>query len=242
MKEREIYAGLRVLPPFLMRVDGRAFHQLCSTCSFRRPYDERFSDAMIEATRAIMAQSGLVPLFGYTFSDEISLYFHEDSFNGRIEKIDSVVASFISSFFTMKLELKIPISFDSRIIPMTDDLLSEYLIWRQNEAWRNHINGMAQHVLLKTGLSGTKVARKLDGIKASGLHEICHENGINPVDSPAWQRRGIIVRRLCYEKEGFNPITKTATIAKRRKVIIDKDIPLFGSPEGKKYIADLLDL
>lgn len=40
------------------------------------------------------------PVFIYTFSDEISILLDNIPFNGRIEKINSVVASFAASSFT----------------------------------------------------------------------------------------------------------------------------------------------
>lgn len=79
------------------------------------------------------------PVFIYTFSDEISILLDNIPFNGRIEKINSVVASFAASSFTYNLNKEIakPIAFDSRIIPIIDDDIYKYFKWRQDEAWRN---------------------------------------------------------------------------------------------------------
>ena len=47
---------------------------------------------MVNACRALVADSGLAPVFVHTFSDEISLYLTGLPFSGRVEKIDSVAA------------------------------------------------------------------------------------------------------------------------------------------------------
>jgi tRNA(His) 5'-end guanylyltransferase len=40
MKEREIYADLRTLSPIIVRLDGRAFHQVTRNLSFIEPFDD----------------------------------------------------------------------------------------------------------------------------------------------------------------------------------------------------------
>jgi tRNA(His)-5'-guanylyltransferase (EC 2.7.7.-) len=42
------------------------------------------------------------------------------------------------------------------------------------------------------------------------------------------------------EKEGYNPKTDEKTITTRRVVTIDKDIPLFGKPDGKDFIERII--
>lgn len=240
MKEREIYADLRVLPPFIIRLDGRAFHHFCAACIFIRPYDERFADAMAAVTRACIGDSGLSPLFGFTFSDEISLYCREVPFDGRVEKIDSVMASFAASSLSITLRLDAPVAFDARVIPVHDDQVLPYLVWRQDEAWRNHMNSWSQYLLSREGRSPGEVAALLDGVGACELHEICHQRGVNLAKTPAWQRRGIMVRREEFSKEGYNPVTGEETITSRSRLVIDRDLPLFSKPDGEAYISGLL--
>ncbi|HOL41858.1 MAG TPA: tRNA(His) guanylyltransferase Thg1 family protein [Methanospirillum sp.] len=240
MKEREIYADLRTFSPIIVRLDGRSFHQVTRTLQFSEPFDERFADAMAHVTRALITDAGFAPLFGYTFSDEISLYFTENIFLGRVEKIDSVLASFASSCLTIALGLKEPISFDARIIPVTLDHVLPYLSWRQQEAWRNHMNGWSQKLLKDEGYTSAEAASLLHAMKAAELHELCFQRGVNLAMTPAWQRRGILVYRIVIEKEGYNPKKDEKTITTRRVVTIDKDIPLFGKPEGKDLIEQMI--
>ncbi|MCK7483776.1 MAG: hypothetical protein M0C28_47380 [Candidatus Moduliflexus flocculans] len=116
----------------------------------------RFSDAMVQVCTSLVADSGLNPDFAFTFSDEISLYFTQLPFSGRVEKIDSVSASFAASSLTLALGVHNPLSFDARVIPATPDYAMEYLANRQNEAWRNHLNGYCQQALVEDGLSAKK--------------------------------------------------------------------------------------
>jgi len=240
MKEREIYADLRTLSPIIVRLDGRSFHQVTRTLQLSEPFDERFADAMAYVTRALITDAGFAPVFGYTFSDEISLYFTENIFLGRVEKIDSVLASFASSCLTIALELKEPISFDARIIPVTPDHVLPYLSWRQQEAWRNHMNGWSQKLLKDDGYTSAEAASVLHAMKAAELHEYCFQRGVNLAMTPAWQRRGILVYRTIVGKEGYNPKTDEKTITTRMIVTIDKDIPLFGKPEGRNLIEGII--
>ena len=97
MENREIFSAITTLPPVFVRLDGRAFHRLAENLALKKPFDDRFSDAMVRVCTALVADSGLCPDFAFTFSDEISLYFTQLPFNGRVEKIDSVSASCVEA-------------------------------------------------------------------------------------------------------------------------------------------------
>lgn len=240
MKEREIYAGVRTLAPIIIRLDGRAFHQFLSTQALQKPFDAGFADAMVSVCKALLTESGLSPVFAYTFSDEISIYLIELPFEGRVEKLASVIASFASSALTIAMKVSSPIAFDARIIPMEPGLVTGYLSWRQKEAWRNHMNGYSQHLLQKEGLSPVHTQRQLNGVGASELHELCFQRGVNLALTPAWERRGIMLYHTRVMREGYNPITKEKTQTSRRIVSIDRDLPVFSKPEGEELIKSLL--
>ncbi|PWR74031.1 tRNA(His) guanylyltransferase Thg1 family protein [Methanospirillum lacunae] len=239
MKEREIYTGIKALAPVIIRLDGRAFHQFLAQLSLKRPFDEGFSKAMVSVCTSLLTESGLSPLFAYTFSDEISIYLDELPFEGRVEKLTSVIASIASSCLTMALKPASPISFDARIIPVEKSMVADYLNWRQKEAWRNHINGYTQVLLLQDGLNRTEVQRQLNGVGARELHEICFQHGVNLAQTPSWERRGIMVYHTLITKEGYNPVTKEKTIAIRRKVYVDRNPPVFSTEEGKKFVEEI---
>ena len=239
MEEREIFKNLTIFAPFIVRLDGRAFHRLTRDLGLKKPYDERFCRAMTDVCRALIEDSGLEPAFAYTFSDEISLCFLQAPFRGRVEKVDSVCAGFAASALTIALGVSSPLSFDARIIPVDEAAACAYFDLRQREAWRNHINAYCQQALIDGGMTSRQAARELKGMKAPGMHEFMFERGVNLAKTPSWQRRGVIVRRVPVIKKGFNPVSGERVEAERRVVRTDADLPLFSTPEGASYIRSL---
>ena len=240
MDNREVYSALQAVPPVFVRLDGRAFHALSRRLAFEKPFDSRFCTAMCRAARRLVGSSGLSPLFAYTFSDEISLYLPALPFNGRVEKIDSVAASFAASSLMLELDADEPVAFDARIVQATPEFAIEYLTARQDEAWRNHLNAYCQQALIAEGMSSTRAAAELKDLPSAQLHEMMHARGINLAKTPAWQRRGVLVRKEIVQVEGYNPVRQEATIAERSRIVVDTDLPLFSSPEGKEYLRNLL--
>ena len=240
MENRELFSNLLAIPPVFVRLDGRAFHRLTMTLGLEKPFDEFFNNSMCTVCVSLISESGLNPDFAYTFSDEISLYFTRLPFGGRVEKIDSVAASFAASSLTLALGVTTLLSFDARVIPATPAFAREYLASRQSEAWRNHINGYCQQALIEDGMSAKKAAEHLRGMPAKDLHEMMHVRGFNLATTPAWQRRGVLVYKKLTEKEGFNPITKETVLAERSAVTVEKELPLFTSPEGKEFLKKIV--
>jgi tRNA(His) 5'-end guanylyltransferase len=240
MESREIFSTITTIPPVFVRLDGRAFHRLAENLALKKPFDIRFSDAMVQVCTSLVAESGLNPDLAFTFSDEISLYFSLLPFGGRVEKIDSVSASFAASSLILALGVKNPLSFDARVIQATPEYAVEYLVNRQNEAWRNHLNGYCQQALVEDGLSAKKAAERLKGLPAKDLHELMFRRGFNLATTPAWQRRGILVYKKITEKAGFNPITRETVVAERSAVTTERELPVFTSPEGKVFLGKLV--
>ncbi len=174
MRERELYAALTALPPLYVRLDGRAFHRLARALDLARPFDERFAGAMAAVARRLVADSGASPVFAYTFSDEISCFFTELPFGGRVEKLDSVLAAFAASALTIELGLAEPVAFDARVVFVDPASAYAYLAGRQAEAWRNHINAYAQSLLVGDGLSPREAAARLRGLASPALHDLAY--------------------------------------------------------------------
>jgi tRNA(His) 5'-end guanylyltransferase len=240
MKEREIYSHLRVFPPFAVRIDGRGFSRALRLLGLEKPYDEGFAHAMVDSIEIFFKESGLNPLFAFTFSDEITLFFNEMSYNNRVEKIDSIIPGFISSALTIQLKLEKPVSFDSRVILLGKEYIYTYLLWRQAETWRNHVSSYGFYTLLRSGLTENEASVRLKNMNAAQIHELVFEHGVNLAQTPSWQRCGIMVYRESYEKTGYDPIKCTQVITERTKIIQDWDIPIFKTEEGKKLIAKLV--
>ncbi len=238
---REIYAEIKAIPPLIVRADGRGFRRVLSG-KFEKPYDKRFARGMAEAVKIFFENSGFDPKIAYIFSDEISFFFEHVPFEGRIEKLDSVIAGFLASALSIVLDFKDAIAFDARVIPVCggEDVL-EYLTQRQAEAWRNHINAYGYYGLRREGLSEKEAEKRLRGMKAENVHEMLFRMGINLNETPKWQRRGILIAKQRYEKEGYNPKTEQKVTATRFKIVQLWDLPLFGSEEGRELIKLFLN-
>ncbi len=114
-----------------------------------------------------------------------------------------------------------------------------YLVWRQAETWRNHVGSYGYYTLLKSGLTEREASRRLENMKASSVHELVFQHGINLAGTPAWQRCGILVHRETYEKTGFDPVTKTVTKTQRTKIVQEWNPPIFKTENGKKLFEKL---
>ncbi|MBW6470343.1 MAG: tRNA 5'-guanylyltransferase [Methanosarcinaceae archaeon] len=241
MKRREIYANLRCAPPVIIRVDGRNFKNTLSRFNFEKPYDKRFASAMADSVELFFKKSGMSPVFAYTFSDEINFLFTDTAFNERVEKLDSIIPSYISSALTILLGLDEPISFDSRIVPLNNDQIIEYLIWRQREAWRNCVSSYGYYTLRSEGLNESEAASQMKGKNVSSVHELLFERGINLAKTHAWHRRGIVIHKEEYEISGFNPMENVETESIRTKVVQKWDVPIFNSDEGNAFLNDCIN-
>jgi tRNA(His) guanylyltransferase len=229
MKECEIFSGLKVPcgSKIIIRIDGRKFSKLSRDLKFKKPYDEQFRDIMVKTSEDFFKEFS--PAFIYTFSDEINILLSEIPFAGRIEKLNSVFASFITGSFTKNIPLKLikgPVSFDSRVIPLSPDGTVKYFKERQDEAWRNCINGYA-YWILREEYSKKESMEILRKKKSNQLHDILFERGINLAELPAWQRRGIGLYKKEVVIEGYNPVKDERVKSTRKKVFLDDDLPLF---------------
>jgi len=240
MKGRELYSDLKVFPPFAVRIDGRGFRRALGELGLKKPYDERFARAMADSVEILFKESGLNPLFAFTFSDEVNFFFYEIPYNNRIEKIDSIIPSFFSSALAIQLKLKNPLAFDSRVILLGKEDMYRYLLWRQAETWRNHVSSYGYYTLLETGLTENEAASRLKNMKASSIHELVFSHGVNLAETPAWQRCGILIFRETYEKSGYDPIKKTEVKTQRAKIIQEWAPPIFKTEAGRKFIERLL--
>ena len=101
------------------------------------------------------------------------------------------------------------------------------------------MNAYAQEALVSEGLSMKEAAEQLKGIPASGIHEMLFSLGINLAKTPGWQRRGILVYPGQKAVPGVNPLTGERVEAVRSRIIIDREPPLFHTPEGRDLIRSL---
>jgi len=214
----EIYSGLCARAPLVVRADGRGFKKVLEESS--KPYDIDFARSMVAAVERFFLDFGPTPALAFTFSDEISLVFLDAPFAGRVEKIDSLVAGFLSA--ALSLELHRLVCMDCRTIPLCQEEICSYLVDRQDETWRNHVFSYGFYLLREEGLNETRSMEKLRGLREPEIHELVFQKGINLARTPAWERRGVMV----YRKEG--------------RVAVDWDIPLFSTKEGKALLMEII--
>ena len=228
MKEYEVYRDLKVPvnSRIILRLDGRSFHSLAKNLNLKKPYDEDFAELMVKVSKDLFNE--FAPAFIYTFSDEISVLLDNIPFNGRIEKINSVVASFAASSFTYNLNKEIakPIAFDSRIIPINDYDIPKYFKWRQDEAWRNCVNAYGIHIL-KSKYGDKTANEKIKGLKSSDIHELLFNEGINLNDVDNWKKRGIAIYKQDKEIVGYNKKENKNQVSYRSFLFEDFEIPIF---------------
>ena len=221
---------------FFVRLDGWRFRKLSNAVGAEKPFDERFAKCLVNAGR-VLFEKGFSPALIYVASDELNILFLGNvPFRGRVEKIDSVIPSLVSTAFTLQLQKTFGktdnVAFDSRIVIMpSENAVMNYLAWRQTNAWRNHNNAYAYWLLRKMGYKPLEAAKKLKGMKTKEIHETLFRHGINLAETPAWQRRGA----LLYKK----PICKQETV--RWKVEEDWSLPLFNKEDGAKLIHQILE-
>lgn len=202
MKEYEVSFAQRLPPrmPIIIRLDGVCFHTFCR--KMKKPFDLDFSTAMTSTALALCKRIDTTQL-AYTQSDEISLLLHpykkinsQGWYNKKVQKIVSVSAA-IASVCLTDLYKSQDALFDSRVFVLPEHEVVNYFIWRQQDAERNSLNGLAQSVYSHSELQNKKTAE---------IHEMLYLKNKNWHVLPAYQKRGTCV------------IPKWS---------IDKDIPIF---------------
>lgn len=184
--------------PVLARLDGRAFHTY--THGMTRPYDPRLSQCMIETAKALVDKNQAI--VGYTQSDEITLLFWVDDalpssclpFDGRIQKLTSVLAGFASARFAQLAWALLPEKqehiphFDCRVwqVPTTDDAI-EAFAWRMHDARKNSVSMAAQAHYSHRQLLNVDTRQKL---------ELLRPVGVDWSTYPDFFRVGTFVRRV----------------------------------------------
>lgn len=195
----------------IIRCDGKAFHTF--TRGYQKPYDYAIADAMNDAAFAL-CQGAQGSAFAYVQSDEISVLLTDFAtiqtdawFDGNVQKIASVSAAIATAAFNRALFGGLDWDrsgalFDARVFTIPDPVeVENYFIWRQQDATRNSISGLAQaHFSPK----------QLHGVNNAQMQELLfREKGINWNDCPTDEKRG---RAVVYDEMAWR---------------IDREIPVF---------------
>jgi tRNA(His) 5'-end guanylyltransferase len=179
----------------MARLDGRSFHTF--TRKLNRPFDERLTRCMVEATKFMVEETGAI--VGYTQSDEISLVWHSNDlasqifFGGRVLKMASVLSAMVSVEFNRLVREHLPEKanqapvFDCRVwnVPTRTEAVNAF-IWRELDATKNAISMAAQAVFSHKELQGKSGKEK---------QEMLFKKGVNFNDYPAAFKRGTYIRK-----------------------------------------------
>jgi len=195
-------ARLDVTLPIYARIDGRSFSKF--TRPLARPYDKRLSDAMIATVSGLVDKTHA--RLGYTQSDEISLVYLAETaesdviFNGRTQKLVSILASLTTAIFTSVLHTvglgdyagKLP-HFDCRVcqLPSRTEAANMFL-WRWKDSTKNAISMVAQENFSPKQLHGKHGGEMIEMLRAKGIE----------FDAmPMFFRRGTFARRVADMRE-----------------------------------------
>lgn len=186
--------------PILARLDGRGFHNF--TKGLKRPYDENLTKLMVETTKYLVHETNA--RCGYTQSDEISLVWlaeradAEIFFSGKLQKMNSILASMASVYFNRRLVEFLPEKatqmpmFDCRVFQVPTDFEAvNCFIWREKDATRNSVQMAA-----RAHFSHNECDKK----DTSQLQEMLwSKKNINWNDYPSFFKRGTYIRRKVVE-------------------------------------------
>jgi tRNA(His) guanylyltransferase len=224
----------------VVRLDGRNFTGLTKDVhKFQAPFDERFRDLMLDTTEHLM-NCGFRVIYGYTESDEISLLLHRDdtTFGRKTRKLVSVLAGEASARFSLSLGSLA--CFDARVCQLPSvDLVVDYFRWRNEDAHRNALNAHCYWSLRRNGVNAKAASDRLSGLSVAEKNELLFQHGTNFNDLPNWQKRGMGLYWISYEKTAKNPLTDEPVSATRRCVKRDLDLPM--KDEYSAFIRVLIE-
>ncbi|RYG64027.1 guanylyltransferase [bacterium] len=210
----------------IARLDGRGFTRLTKeSLTLEKPFDPKFHQSM-SITLAHLFDCGFTVRLGYSQSDEISLLFEQDGipFDRKIYKILSVLAGEASAKFS--LEMGYHGAFDCRLSLLPDEFfVIDYFRWRQMDAARNALSAHCYWVSRRQGLSARDATARWSGATQAEKRAFLGENDIDFDTLPYWQTRGFVASWHNYEKEAIDQKTGLLTIALRRKLAIERELP-----------------
>ena len=172
--ERRLMPGL----PVMVRLDGKNFHTF--TRGMARPFHAPMSQAMIETARHLVQETQAC--FAYTQSDEITLaYWNDDPrvkfmFDGRIQKLTSVLAGMTTAKFNYEVARTMPDKahmlpvFDARVFSMPNlDEMVNCVLFRALDCAKNSLSMAA---------SAHYRQRELQGKGGAAQHELLYAKGV----------------------------------------------------------------
>jgi tRNA(His) guanylyltransferase len=218
--------------PMVIRVDGRAFHGI----ALQKPFDVDFFDCMIH-TATILCQQIQGAVLAYQQSDEISVIARDDLqpstepwVGKRLSKILSLSAAIATAAFNERSGGKYGHrQFDSRAFVLPDlSEVTNYLIWRQQDATRNSVSMAAHAAFSHKSLHRQNTSQMLDRLRL--------EAGRPWEATPTHFKRGAVLRPVKVLKK----VPFLDQEVERREWQADCEIPIF--TQDRAYIEHLYRL
>lgn len=223
--------------PFVVRLDGVAFKTL--TAGMAKPFDPRFTQAMMLTARDLMDRSAA--RLGFCQSDEITLVFGPEGsalnimYSGRTMKVASVLASIAAARFNHHLGAfgegdwaRDPRAvdceawrkarsgaafFDARVFAVPDEKTAmQSVYWRHKfDCRRNAVNSVGFHLLGHGELVNVPLTQVLSQLQAT--------HRVDPFEAyPKPAMWGAFLKRIRFEHVGFNPVTGESVPALRTRI------------------------
>ncbi len=204
--------------PIIARMDGRSFSRY--TAHLTKPFDPRLSQAMINVTKYLLKETGAA--IGYTQSDEITIVFFQSEnenskmfFDGKIQKLVSVLASTTSVKFFEEIKETIPElsskhlpAFDARVfqVPSVEEV-ANCILWRCKDATKNSVQMAAR----TSGITKSEMFK----VATPGLIDLLETKEITFSEYPKYFREGTLLKResrlMTVEHNGVE-VTATRTV------------------------------
>lgn len=240
--------------PVIIRLDGKSFHTF--TRGFEKPFDKVIETAMTETMLYLCQNiQGCVLGYTQSDEITLVLcdYQKVDTaawFDYNVQKMVSISASMATYAFNMVLEniaadafaeagnqttemtdllmrkIDKGAFFDARAFSLPRNEVINCLIWRQQDATRNSIQGLAQSLYSH---------KELQGINCNELQDkMFTEKGVNWNDLTTYQKRG-----TCAIRKMVNKISPTNAVVPRCEWVIDDDIPIF--TQDRDYVESRIN-
>lgn len=177
--------------PIILRVDGRAFHTF--TRRFEKPFDMQFVN-MMNGIGIALCKEIMNAKIAYLQSDEISILiyggiFSDNWFGNKPQKMVSVsasLASTVATYMAMAMDIRTPITFDSRVFAVPEKDVCNYFVWRQRDWERNSLQMVCRSHYSQ---------KQMTGKSNSDMHELLHKKGVNWNDLPTFLKRGRCIKK-----------------------------------------------
>ena len=233
------------------RIDGRAFHTFCR--GLDKPFDLEFVNVMQYTCKRLVSKTNAI--LGYVQSDEISLAWLDPSkapFDGRLFKLQSVLAAMATSIFTQTIYSGVEYEkskakyiklaercqkqdacFDCRVFQLpNEEELANCFLWRENDAYRNSVSMLAQAYFSH---------KELQGKSSAEMQEMYYQKtGKNYNDLESHLKRGTYFQRKLFEEELNEENLTKIPEGKRptdnkviRSKVVELDLPIMRKVENK---------